>query len=149
MGARREKKSRMIHVSVGSPAGTYNVAGTPFFRYIVRLLDVGLPLRPLERDALSILAAIPNASLDEEELSGHGWRIVPAASLEDWPVLEATPQRLRTAFQTARRLLWEYATPVGISAREIVAVEEELDNVLGVLASAEAAGYSVNVSYVS
>ena len=29
----------------------------------------------------------------------------PAASYDDWPVLEATPQRLRAAFQTARRLL--------------------------------------------
>jgi hypothetical protein len=139
----------MIHVSVGSPAGTYNVAGTPFFRYIVRLADADLELGPLEHDALSLLAAIPDASLDEEEIFGHGWRIIPAASMEDWPVLEVTPQRLRTALQTARRLLWENATPVGITAREIVSVEEELDNVLGVLARAEAAGYSVNVSYVS
>jgi hypothetical protein len=139
----------MVHVSVGSPAGTYSVGNASFFRYIVRLGDVGLELRPIERDALAMLAAIPDASIDEDELSGHGWRVVPAASMEDWPVLEVTPQRLRTALQTARRLLWENATPVGISAREIVAVEEELDNVLSVLARAEAAGYSVNVSYVS
>jgi hypothetical protein len=139
----------MVHVSVGSPAGTYNVASFPFFRYIVRLADAGLSVQPIERDALDLLSAIPDASLDEEEFSGHGWRIVPAVCMEDWPVLEATPQRLRTALQTARRLLWENAMPVGITARDIVSVEEELDKVLTVLARAEAAGYSVNVSYVS
>jgi hypothetical protein len=78
-----------------------------------------------------------------------GWRVVPATSDEDWPVLEVTPQRLRSALETARRLLWENAVPVGISAIEIVSVEEEIDNVLVVLARAEAAGFSVNVSYVS
>jgi hypothetical protein len=139
----------MVHVSVGSPVGTYNVASFPFFRYIVRLADAGLPLEPIERDALDLLSAIPDASLDEGEFSGSGWRIVPASCMEDWPVLEATPQRLRTALQTARRILWENAAPVGITAHEIVLVEEELDKVLTVLARAEAAGYSVNVSYVS
>jgi hypothetical protein len=139
----------MVHVSVGSPAGTYNVASFPFFRYIVRLADVGLRLRPTERDALDLLSAIPDASLDEGEFSGHGWRVIPASCMEDWPVLEATPQRLRAALETARRLLWENATLAGITARDIVSVEEELDKVLTVLARAEAAGYSVNVSYVS
>jgi hypothetical protein len=139
----------MIHVSVGSPAGTYSVGNSSFFRYVVRLVDAGLRLGPYERAAVDVLAAIPNAFVDEEELSGMGWRVVPATSDEDWPVLEVTPQRLRSALETARRLLWENAVPVGISAIEIVSVEEEIDNVLVVLARAEAAGFSVNVSYVS
>jgi hypothetical protein len=36
-----------------------------------------------------------------------------------------------------------------VSAREISAIEDELDAVYGVLMRAEAAGYAVNVSYVS
>ena len=139
----------MIHVSVGSPAGAYSVGNTAFFRYVVRLSDIGLALRPADRDAVALLSAIPNAFVDEDETSGNGWRVVPAASLEDWPVLEATPQRLRAALETARRLLWENAAPVGISAKEIVSIDEEVENVLSVLARAEAAGFSVNVTYVS
>jgi hypothetical protein len=139
----------MVHVSVGSPAGTYSVENNSFFRYVVRLADAGLALRPSERDAVDVLAAIPNAFVDEDELSGMGWRVVPASSEEDWPVLEVTPQRLRSALQTARRLLWENAAPVGITAPEIVSVDEEIENVLHILARAEAAGFSVNVSYVS
>ncbi len=139
----------MVHVNVGSPAGTYSVGGTAFFRYVVRLADVGLPLRQVDRDAIDVLAAIPNAYVDEDEYSGNGWRVVPATTYEDWPILEATPQRLRTALETARRLLWENAAPVGISAREISTIDDEIENVLSVLARAEAAGFSVNVSYVS
>jgi hypothetical protein len=70
-------------------------------------------------------------------------------SYEDWPVLEATPQRLRAAFQTARRLLWKNAGPVGISAGDMIAIDTEIESVLGVLRQAEAGGFSVNVSYVS
>ena len=96
-----------------------------------------------------MLANVPHAYADEEECSGDGWRIVPAMSYEDWPVLEATPQRLRAAFQTARRLLWTNAGPVGISAGDMIAVDTEIESVLGVLRQAEAGGFSVNVSYVS
>jgi hypothetical protein len=64
-------------------------------------------------------------------------------------VLEATPQRLRAAFQTALRLLWANAGPVGISAGEMIDVDSDIDSVLGVLRQAEAGGYSVNVSYVT
>lgn len=96
-----------------------------------------------------MLAAVPNALGDDDYSWGDGWRIVPAMSQQDWPVLEATPQRLRVALQTARRILWEHAAPVGISAREIVDVENEIDTVLGVLARAEFAGCSVNIAYVS
>ena len=74
---------------------------------------------------------------------------MPASSYEDWPVLEATPQRLRRALEAARRILWENAAPVGISAREIVSIDEEIENVLSILHRAEAAGFSVSVSYVS
>ena len=139
----------MVHVNVGSPAGAYSVGSTAFFRYIVRLSDVGLTLRPADAAAIDLLAAIPNAFGDEDEYAGNGWRIVPAATYEDWPVLEATPQRLRSALETARRVLWENAAPVGITAREISHIDDEIENVLAVLARAEAAGFSVNVTYAS
>jgi hypothetical protein len=139
----------MVHVNIGSPAGAYSSSSSSFFRYVVRLSEADLPLNPVDRDALDMLAAIPHAFVDEDIASGIGWRIVPASSTEDWPVLEATPQRLRAALQTARRILWRHAGPVGISAKEIVGVDEEIDKVLGVVASAEAAGFSVNASYVS
>jgi hypothetical protein len=139
----------MIHVSVGSSAGSYNVSNVSFYRYVVRLADVGIPLRPAERDALALLAAIPDAAYEEEQLFGPGWRVVPASSIEDWPVLEATPQRLRHALETARRVLWEHALPAGITANEIESVDDEIEHVMFVLARAEAAGVSVNVSYAS
>ena len=139
----------MVNVNVGSPAGTYSVSSGPFFRYVVRIAEAGVPLGAMEREEIDILSAIPNADHDEDELYGRGWRVVPAASNEDWPVLEVAPQRLRRALQTARRILWENAGPVGISANEIVHVDEEIDNVLAVLARAEAAGFSVSVSYVA
>jgi hypothetical protein len=110
---------------------------------------MGLPMRPADRDATDVLGAIPNAYVDEDEYSGNGWRVVPASSYEDWPVLEATPERLRMALETARRVLWENAGPAGITAREISTIDDEIENVLSVLARAEAAGFSVNVSYVS
>ncbi len=138
-----------VHVNVSSPAGAYTVGSESFFRYIVRLAEMGLPLSALDQDAVEMLAAIPHAFFDDEIISGRGWRIIPAAGVDDWPVLEATPQRLRAAFETARRILWENAAPVGVSAREIVGIEEELDKVLIVLGRAEVAGFSVNVSYVS
>ena len=56
---------------------------------------------------------------------------------------------LRAAFQTARRLLWKNAGPVGISAGDMIAVDTEIESVLNVLRQAEAGGFSVNVSYVS
>jgi len=139
----------MVHVNIASPAGSYTVGSTSFFRYIVRLAEMGLCLQPAESDAVEMLANIPHAFFDDGVASGNGWRIVPPISMEDWPVMEATPQRLRAALQTARRILWENAAPVGISAGDIVAIEEELDHVFGVLHNAEAAGFSVNVSYVS
>ncbi len=139
----------MVHVNVGSPAGTYSVGSTAFFRYVVRLSDVGLDLRPADQAAIDMLSAIPNAYVDEDEYSGNGWRVIPASTYEDWPVLEATPERLRSALETARRLLWENAQPVGITAREISSIDDEIENVLSVLARAEAAGFSVNVTYVS
>lgn len=139
----------MVHISVASPAGAYTVGNTSFFRFIVRLAEAGLPLRGEDREALEMLAAIPHAFVDDEEsVWGRGWRVVPAASLDDWPVLESTPQRVRAAFETARRVLWENAAPVGVSAREIVAIEGELDEVFHVLQRAEDAGVPVNISYV-
>ena len=138
----------MISVSVGSPAGMCTVASPAFYRYVLRLAEAPLHASAVDRAHLDVLANVPHAYADEEECSGDGWRIVPAVSYEDWPVLEATPQRLRAAFQTARRLLWTNAGPVGISAGDMMAVDTEIDSVLGVLRQAEARGFSVNVSYV-
>ena len=139
----------MINVSVGSPAGMCTVASPAFYRYVLRLAEAPLHASASDRAQLDVLANVPHAYADEEECSGDGWRIVPAVSYEDWPVLEATPQRLRAAFQTARRLLWTNAGPVGISAGDMIAVDTQIDSVLGVLRQAEAGGFSVNVSYVS
>ena len=139
-----------VHISVASPAGGYTVGNASFFRYIVRLAEAGLPLHGDEREALEMLAAIPHAFFDEEDSTwGRGWRVVPPATLDDWPVLESSPQRVRAAFETARRILWENAAPVGVSAREIVAIEDELSQVFSVLERAETAGFAVNISYVS
>jgi hypothetical protein len=139
----------MVSVSVGSPAGMCSVANASFYRYVIRLAEADVATTTLDRANLDVLANVPHAFSDEVECSGDGWRIVPAASYDDWPVLEATPQRLRAAFQTARRLLWANAGPVGISAGEMIDVDSDIDSVLGVLRQAEAGGYSVNVSYVT
>lgn len=139
----------MVNVSVGSAAGICTVASPAFYRYVLRLGDSDLTLSAIDRAQLDVLAAVPHAYTDEDSTSGDGWRIVPAASMEDWPVLEATPQRLRAAFQTARRVLWANAAPVGITANEIQTVDADIDKVLGVLGRAEALGFAVNVSYVS
>ncbi len=139
----------MVGVSVGSPAGMFAVADSTFYRYVLRLAEAEFPVTAQDLANIDVLANVPHAYADEVESSGDGWRIVPAASYEDWPVLEATPQRLRAAFQTARRLLWTHAGPVGISAGELMSVDAEIDSVLGVLHQAEAGGFSVSVSYVS
>ncbi|MDQ2866427.1 MAG: hypothetical protein M3R51_09395 [Candidatus Eremiobacteraeota bacterium] len=123
-----------------------------FFHYIVRLSELGLALGIADREAVEILAAIPHAfdaDDDVAHVSGRGWRIVPAQGDLDWPVLEATPQRLRSALERARALLWSNAARFRVSGREITAIEEELDAVYGVLMRAEAAGFAVNVSYVA
>src|SRR5690242_19636401 len=140
----------LVNVSVASRAGTYTVGNASFFRYIVRLAEAELTLTATDREALEMLAAIPHAFFDDEELVwGRGWRVVPPVSLDDWPVLESTPQRIRAALETARRVLWENAAPIGVSAREIVAIENELDEVFAILKRAEDAGVPVNISYVS
>jgi hypothetical protein len=117
----------------------------------VRLAELGLPLVKDDRDALDLLAAIPHAfdADDDLPLSGVGWRVVPAQTEIDWPVLEATPQRLRAALERARAILWSNAARCAVSAREITSIEAELDAVYGVLMRAEAAGFAVNVSYVA
>lgn len=139
----------MITVSVGSPAGMYAVDDPAFFRYVLRLGETDVAETVEDQANLDVLANVPHAYDDEVEASGDGWRIIPAASGADWPVLEATPQRLRAAFQTARRLLWIHAGPVGISAGDIISVEREIDTVLHVLRQAEARGFTVSLSYVS
>jgi hypothetical protein len=142
----------LIHVNVASTAGAYTVGSTPFFRYILRLGELGLPLSLADQEAVDVLAAVPHALGAEEEIvliSGRGWRVVPAQGELDWPVLEATPERLRSALERARRVLWTHAARFAVTAREMAAIEEELDAVYGVLMRAQAAGVAVNVSYVA
>ena len=139
----------MISVNVGSAAGGCSVGSPSFYRYVLRLAEAGLPLTAIERSLLEPLGAIPHAYYEELPTVGNGWRVVPASSDEDWSVLEATPQRLRAALETARRVLWRSAAPVGISAEAIIGVEAEIETILGVLQQAEDAGCSVSVSYVS
>lgn len=142
----------LIHVNVASPAGAYTVGNASFFRYIVRLAELETAISHADREALGVLAAIPHAFEADEDvpmLSGAGWRIVPAQGDLDWPTLEATPQRLRSALERARSVLWNNAARLHVSAREIDGIERELDAVFGVIMRAEAAGFALNVSYVA
>ncbi|MBV8074378.1 MAG: hypothetical protein JO140_03030 [Candidatus Eremiobacteraeota bacterium] len=139
----------MISVNVGSAAGGCSVGSPSFYRYVLRLAEVGFALSPAEQALLEPLGAIPHAYYEEPPTVGNGWRVIPPASEEDWSVLEATPQRLRTALETARRVLWRNAAPIGISATQIIDVEAEIETILGVLQRAEDAGCSVSISYVS
>jgi hypothetical protein len=151
-GPQGQPDLELVHVSVASAAGAYTVGNSSFFRYIIRLAEMGLPLSRADQEAVDVLAAIPHAFEAEEEVplqSGRGWRVVPAQGDLDWPVLEATPSRLRSAFERARNILWTHAARFRVSAGEIAAIEEELDAVYAVLMRAEAAGFAVNVSYVS
>lgn len=146
------ESSDFVHVNVASPAGGYTVGNASFFHYVVRLAELGLPLTTSDREAVDLLAAIPHAfeaDSDVPFVSGRGWRVVPAQGDMDWPVLEATPQRLRSALERARSLLWNHGARFRVSATEIAAIEAELDNIDGVLMRAEAAGFAVNVSYVA
>jgi hypothetical protein len=139
-------------VSIASVAGAYTVGSPSFFRYILRLREFGLPLSLADQEAIDVLAAVPHALGSEDEtplVSGPGWRVVPAQGDLDWPVLEATPERLRTALERARSILWTHGARCAVTAREIVAIEQELDEVYGVLMRASAAGVAVNVSYVA
>ncbi len=137
---------------MASAAGAYTVGNASFFRYILRLGELGLSLSLADQEAVDVLAAVPHAFGAEEEvsfLSGPGWRVVPAQGELDWPVLEATPERLHSVLERARGILWTHAARFRVSAREIAAIERELDEVYGVLMRAAAAGVAVNISYVA
>ena len=149
---RGEPAVDLVHVNVASPAGAYTSGNASFFRYIVRLCELDLRLSHADHEALDLLASIPHAFDPDEEvpmISGRGWRVVPAQGDLDWPVLEATPQRLHSAFERARNILWTHADRCRVSATEISAIETELEAVYGVIMRAEAAGFAVNVSYVA
>jgi hypothetical protein len=142
----------LVHVNVASAAGAYTVGNASFFRYILRLGELGLALSIADQEAVDVLAAVPHALGSEDDVafvSGRGWRVVPAQGDLDWPVLEATPERLHSALERARSLLWTHAARFHVSAGEIASIEEELDAVYGVLMRAEAAGVAVNISYVA
>jgi hypothetical protein len=149
---RKQPDLDLIHVNVASAAGAYTVGSVSFFRYIVRLGELGLPLTLADQEAVDILSAIPHALGPEDEVafvSGRGWRVVPAQGDLDWPVLEATPERMHSALERARSLLWMHAARFQVSVGEISSIEEELDAVYGVIMRAQAAGVAVNVSYVA
>ena len=149
---RGEPDLDLIHVSVASAAGAYTVGSAPFFRYVVRLAELDIPLSLADREAVDVLAAIPHALGSDDEVtftSGRGWRVIPAQGHLDWPVLEATPERLHSALERARNLLWTHGARCAVSAGDIASIEEELDAVYGVLMRAQAAGVAVNVSYVA
>jgi hypothetical protein len=152
-GSESERTSvELIHVNVASSAGAYTVGSASFFRYILRLGEHGLPLSLADQEAVDVLAAVPHALGPTDEvgfLSGPGWRVVPAQGELDWPVLEATPERLRSALERARSILWTHAARVPVSVRELTTIEHELDEVYGVLMRAAAAGVAVNISYVA
>jgi hypothetical protein len=142
----------LVHVNVASVAGAYTVGNASFFRYILRLGELGLALSMADQEAVDVLAAVPHALGSDDDVSfvsGRGWRVVPAQGDLDWPVLEATPGRLHSALERARSLLWTHAARFHVSAGEIASIEEELDAVYGVLMRAEAAGVAVNISYVA
>jgi hypothetical protein len=142
----------LVHVNVASTAGAYTVGSASFFRYILRLGEMGLPLSLADQEAVDVLAAVPHALGAEEEVSlvsGPGWRVVPAQGDLDWPVLEATPERLHSVLERARSILWLNAARFRVSAHEIASIEQELDEVYGVLMRAAAAGVAVNISYVA
>jgi hypothetical protein len=142
----------LVHVNVASVAGAYTVGNASFFRYILRLGELGLALSIADQEAVDVLAAVPHALGSDDDVpfvSGRGWRVVPAQGDLDWPVLEATPERLHSALERARSLLWTHAARFHVSAGEIASIEEELDAVYGVLMRAEAAGVAVNISYVA
>jgi hypothetical protein len=151
--SRRERPElELIHVNVASTAGAYTVGSASFFRYILRLGELGLPLSLADQEAVDVLAAVPHALGSEEEVSfvsGPGWRVVPAQGELDWPVLEATPERLRNVLERARGILWTHGARFHVSAGEIATIERELDEVYGVLMRAAAAGVAVNISYVA
>ena len=154
MTHRKEQQSELelIAVNVASSAGAYTVGNASFFRYILRMGELGLRLSRADQEAVDVLAAVPHALGGVEEgslLSGRGWRVVPAQGDLDWPVLEATPERLHSALERARSILWTNAARFAVSAGEISAIEDELDAVYGVLMRAQAAGVAVNVSYVA
>jgi hypothetical protein len=140
-----------IHVNVACTAGAHTIGSSAFFRYIVRLIELGLPLSHQDQEAVDILAAIPHAFETEHahRTSGRGWRVVPAQGDLDWAVLEATPERLRSALERAQGILWKNAAQFHVSAREITSIEDELEAVYGLLMQAKAAGVPVNVSYVA
>ena len=140
-----------MNVSIASTAGAYTVGSPSFFRYILRLGELGLALSRADQEAINVLAAVPHALGSEEDValvSGPGWRVVPAQGELDWPVLEATPERLRSALERAHGILWAHGARFQVSARDIATIERELEEVYGVLMRASAAGVAVNVSYV-
>jgi hypothetical protein len=67
----------LVHVNVASIAGAYTVGNASFFRYILRLGELGLPLSIADQEAVDVLAAVPHALGSDDDVSfvsGRGWR---------------------------------------------------------------------------
>ncbi len=147
-----DRDELLVQVSVASPAGACTLEDPSLLHYILRLGEsIEAPSQD-DREALDVLRAIPHAFDPDEDLIGafgRGWRVLPARGALDWPVLEVTPQRLRSALRRAHDLLWTNAAAVRVSARDISQLEISLEAIYGVLSQAEAAGVPVSVSYVA
>ena len=97
-----------MHVNVASAAGAYTVGNASFFRYILRLGELGLAA--VDRGSRSGRRARGGSARARCRarrfrcVSGRGWRVVPAQGELDWPVLEATPERLHSALERARSI---------------------------------------------
>ncbi|HUY11637.1 MAG TPA: hypothetical protein VMV73_05180 [Candidatus Dormibacteraeota bacterium] len=147
-----DRDEMLVQVSLASPAGACTVEDPSLFHFILRLGESIDTDSADDREALDVLRCIPHALEPDEEMLGafgRGWRVVPPRGALDWPVLEATPQCLRSAFRRAHDLLWSNANFVRVSAREIAQVEHSLETIYGVLSQAEAAGVAVSISYVA
>ncbi len=70
----------LIHVNVASAAGAYTVGSASFFRYILRLGELGLALSLADQEAVDVLAAVPHALGAEEDV--HSFRVPAGASFQ-------------------------------------------------------------------
>ena len=152
-GSRRKQPDLdLIHVNVASVAGAYTVGSISFFRYILRLGELGLPLYPGRSRG-------GRHPLGDSARTGPGGRsglrirtrLARRSGARRNGLARAgsdartAPQRFRKSPQPALDACGTFA----VSAGEIASIEEELDAVYGVIMRAQAAGVAVNVSYVA
>ena len=101
---------------------------------------------------MDILGSVPHAFEADDDVpyvSGRGWRVVPRAAIWIGRYWKRRRSGCAPPSNALRRFCGRTPRAFHVSAREITAIEEELDEVYGVLQRAEAAGVAVNVSYVA